>query len=112
MSVVSLPLSAGEDTLEMHSMDLEMETATTAESRTGIITDRRSPLPGKFSVRHKFSDNLYSACFSGQVQHTTDAARPDFLHPGAGIPRSLDTAAAEDARQAPDEDLSPSAILL
>ncbi|KAK3506014.1 hypothetical protein QTP70_018538, partial [Hemibagrus guttatus] len=37
-----------------------------------------------------------------------DAARPGFVHSGAGVPRSLDAAAAEDVSQAPGEDLSPS----
>ncbi|KAK3534299.1 hypothetical protein QTP86_012639 [Hemibagrus guttatus] len=38
-----------------------------------------------------------------------DAARPGFVHSGAGVPCSLDAAAVEDASQAPGEDLSPSA---
>ncbi|KAK3510854.1 hypothetical protein QTP70_022798, partial [Hemibagrus guttatus] len=43
-----------------------------------------------------------------QAQRTKDAARPDFVHSGAGVTRSLDAAAAEDASQAPGKDLSPS----
>ncbi|KAK3506820.1 hypothetical protein QTP70_029083, partial [Hemibagrus guttatus] len=43
-----------------------------------------------------------------QAQRTKDAARPGFVHSGAGVPRSLDAAAVEDASQAPGEDLSPS----
>ncbi|KAK3552928.1 hypothetical protein QTP86_028632, partial [Hemibagrus guttatus] len=43
-----------------------------------------------------------------QAQRTKDAAHAGFVHSGAGVPRSLDAAAAEDASQDPGEDLSPS----
>ncbi len=47
-------------------------------------------------------------CFSAQAPCTWYAIFPDVLHSGAGKPRTLG-AAAEDAIQAPGDDLSPSA---
>ncbi|KAK3555909.1 hypothetical protein QTP86_029784, partial [Hemibagrus guttatus] len=78
MSVVCLPLSAGEDSFELHSVDLELE-----------------------AVEKQIRDL--------QAQCTEDVARPGFVHSSAGVPHSLDAAAAEDASQAPGEDLPPSA---
>ncbi|KAL0185312.1 hypothetical protein M9458_021009, partial [Cirrhinus mrigala] len=43
------------------------------------------------------------------VPCTLDAIFPGVLHSGAGTPRTLGAAAAEDASQAPAEDLAPSA---
>ncbi|KAK3511343.1 hypothetical protein QTP70_003068 [Hemibagrus guttatus] len=78
MSVVCLPLSAGEDSFELHSVDLELE-----------------------AVEKQIRD------LTGPAQRTRPA-QVSFT-PAPEVPRSLDAAAAEDASQAPGEDLSPSA---
>ncbi|KAL0199905.1 hypothetical protein M9458_003092, partial [Cirrhinus mrigala] len=72
------PLSAGEDTFELHSLQLELE-----------------------AVEKQIQELL--------VPCTLDAIFPGVLHSGAGTPRTLGAAAAEDASQAPAEDLAPSA---
>ncbi|KAL0173610.1 hypothetical protein M9458_029578, partial [Cirrhinus mrigala] len=72
------PLSAGEDTFELHSLQLELE-----------------------AVEKQIQELL--------VPCTLDVIFPDVLHSGAGTPRTLGAAAAEDASQAPAEDLAPSA---
>ncbi|KAL0191997.1 hypothetical protein M9458_010293, partial [Cirrhinus mrigala] len=45
------------------------------------------------------------------VPCTLDAIFPGVLHSGAGTPRTLGAAGAEDASQAPAEDLAPSMIV-
>ncbi|KAM9449987.1 uncharacterized protein Hap1MRO34_022460 [Clarias gariepinus] len=102
MSVGSLPLCAGEETLELHSVDLEMKAVEK------LIRDLQVKLARLQQQKATLESSRTDAHLS-QVQRTEDAARPGFLHPGAGIPRGLDTAAAEDVRQAPGEDLSSSA---
>ncbi len=48
-------------------------------------------------------------CFSAQAPCTQDAIFPDVLHSGTRTPWTLGAAAAEDASQAPGNNLSPSA---
>ncbi len=87
MADLCLPLSAGEDTLELHSVQLELE----AEEKQAQLREAQ----------------LYSVCFSPRAPCTRDAIFPDVLHSGAGKPRTLG-AAAEEAIQAPGDVLSPS----
>ncbi|KAK3555560.1 hypothetical protein QTP86_021776, partial [Hemibagrus guttatus] len=102
MSVVCLPLSAGEDSFELHSVDLELEGVKKQicdlQVKQAQLRQRKAALESSWSDAHL-----------SQAKCTKDAARPGFVHSGAGVPRSLDAAAAEDVSQAPGEDLSPSA---
>ncbi|KAK3562964.1 hypothetical protein QTP86_012190 [Hemibagrus guttatus] len=82
--------SAGENSFELHSVDLELETFGEADLRP---TGEAGP----------------TATVESHAQRTKDMVCPGFVHSGAGVPHSLDAAAAEDMSQAPGEDLSPSA---
>ncbi len=57
----------------------------------------------------KYIHILYSVCFSAQAPCTQDAIFSDVLHSGAGTPRTLGAAAAEDASKASGYIISPSA---
>ncbi|KAK3509408.1 hypothetical protein QTP70_033973 [Hemibagrus guttatus] len=102
MSVVCLPLSADEDSFELQSVDLELEAMEKQicdlQVKQAQLRQRKAALESSWTDAHLF-----------QAQRTKDAARPGFVHSGAGVPRSLDVVAAEDVSQAPGEDLSPSA---
>ncbi|KAK3542229.1 hypothetical protein QTP86_018989, partial [Hemibagrus guttatus] len=101
MSVVCLPLSAGEDSFELHSVDLELEAV---EKQIRDLQVKQAQLRQRKAALESSRTDAHLS----QAQRK-DAARPGFVHSGAGVPRSLDAAAAEDASQAPGEDLSPSA---
>ncbi|XP_050966677.1 uncharacterized protein LOC127165809 isoform X4 [Labeo rohita] len=89
------PLSAGEDTFELHSLQLELEAV---EKQIQELLVRQTELRER-----------RAALESSRLPCTLDAIFPDVLHSGAGTPRTLGAAAAEDASQAPAEDLAPSA---
>uniref|UniRef100_A0A9J8BYX3 SGNH hydrolase-type esterase domain-containing protein n=1 Tax=Cyprinus carpio carpio TaxID=630221 RepID=A0A9J8BYX3_CYPCA len=56
------------------------------------------------------SHHLHPVCFYAQARCTQDTICPDVLHSGAGTPRTLGASTAEDASQAPGDDLSPSGL--
>ncbi|KAI2645396.1 ATP-dependent DNA helicase Q1 [Labeo rohita] len=89
------PLSAGEDTFELHSLQLELEAV---EKQIQELLERKTELRERRAAL-EFS----------RLPCTLDAIFPDVLHSGAGTPRTLGAAAAvaEDVSQAPAEDLSP-----
>ncbi|KAI2647459.1 GDSL lipase [Labeo rohita] len=89
------PLSAGEDTFELHLLQLELEAV---EKQIQELLVRQTELRER-----------RAALESSRVPCTLDAIFPDVLHSGAGTPRTLGAAAAEVASQAPAEDLAPSA---
>ncbi|KAK3560215.1 hypothetical protein QTP86_000764 [Hemibagrus guttatus] len=90
-----------EDSFEMHSVDLELEAVEKQicdlQVKQAQLRQRKAALESSRTDAHL-----------SQAQRK-DAACPGFVHSGAGVPRSLYAAAAEDASQAPGEDLSPSA---
>ncbi|KAL0147108.1 hypothetical protein M9458_057632 [Cirrhinus mrigala] len=92
------PLSAGEDTFELHSLQLELEAV---EKQIQELLGRQTELRELRERR--------AALESSRVPCTLDAIFPGVLHSGAGTPRTLGAAAAEDVSQAPAEDLAPSA---
>ncbi|KAL0172998.1 hypothetical protein M9458_033309 [Cirrhinus mrigala] len=89
------PLSAGEDTFELHSLQLKLEAV---EKQIQELLVRQTELRER-----------RAALESSRVPCTLDAIFPDVLYSGAGTPRTLCAAAAEDTSQAPAEDLAPSA---
>ncbi|KAK3565671.1 hypothetical protein QTP86_014064, partial [Hemibagrus guttatus] len=101
MSVVFLPLSAGKDSFELHLVDLELEAM---EKQIRDLQVKQAQLRQRKATLESSRTDAHLS----QAQHTKDAARPGFVHSGAGVPRSLD--AAEDASQAPGKDLSPSVL--
>ncbi|KAK3506030.1 hypothetical protein QTP70_003090, partial [Hemibagrus guttatus] len=90
-----------EDSFELHSVDLELEAV---EKQIRDLQVKQAQLRQRKAA---FELSRTDAHLS-QAQRK-DAARPGFVHSGAGVPHSLDAAAAEDMSQAPGEDLSPSA---
>ncbi|KAI2659598.1 GDSL lipase [Labeo rohita] len=82
------PLSAGEDTFELHSLQLELEAV---EKQIQELLRRQTELK-----------EWRAALESSRVPCTLDAIFPDVLHFGAGTPRTLGAVA-------PAEDLAPSA---
>ncbi|KAK3506160.1 hypothetical protein QTP70_002239, partial [Hemibagrus guttatus] len=91
----------GEDSFELHSVDLELEAV---EKQIRDLQVKQAQLRQRKAALESSRTDAHLS----QAQRK-DAARPGFVHSGAGVPRSLDAAAAEDASQAPGEDLSPSA---
>ncbi|KAL1280320.1 hypothetical protein QQF64_014920 [Cirrhinus molitorella] len=77
----------GDDTFELHSVQVELEAV---EKQIRQLLERQAEL-------------------RAALESSRDALFPDVLHSGAGTPRTLGAAAAEDASQATDDDLSPSA---
>ncbi|KAK3531737.1 hypothetical protein QTP70_027291, partial [Hemibagrus guttatus] len=90
-----------EDSFELHSVDLELEAV---EKQIRDLQVKQAQLRQRKAALESSRTDAHLS----QAQRK-DAARPGFVHSGAGVPRSLDAAAAEDASQAPGEDLSPSA---
>ncbi|XP_050957441.1 uncharacterized protein LOC127158321 isoform X3 [Labeo rohita] len=88
--------SKGEDTFEMHSLQLELEAL---EKQIQELLVRQTELRDQ-----------RAALDSSRLPCTLDAIFPDVLHSGAGTPRTLGAAAAEDASQAPAEDLAASGL--
>ncbi|KAL1279987.1 hypothetical protein QQF64_014587 [Cirrhinus molitorella] len=84
--------AVGDDTFELHSVQVELEAV---EKQIRQLLERQA--------------ELRAALESSRALCTQDALFPDVLHSGAGTPRTLGAAAAEDASQATDDDLSPSA---
>ncbi|KAK3506034.1 hypothetical protein QTP70_002292, partial [Hemibagrus guttatus] len=82
----------GEDSFELHSVDLELEAV---EKQIRDLQVKQAQLRQRKAALESPSARTRPA----QVSFT----------PAPGVPRSLDAAAAEDASQAPGEDLSPSA---
>ncbi|KAL0199128.1 hypothetical protein M9458_007668, partial [Cirrhinus mrigala] len=82
-----------DDTFELHSLQLELEAV---EKQIQELLGRQTELRER-----------RAALESSRVPCTLDAIFPGVLHSGAGTPRTL--GAAEDASQAPAEDLAPSA---
>ncbi|KAL1257249.1 hypothetical protein QQF64_012794, partial [Cirrhinus molitorella] len=76
-----------DDTFELHSVQVELEAV---EKQIRQLLERQAEL-------------------RAALESSRDALFPDVLHSGAGTPRTLGAAAAEDASQATDDDLSPSA---
>ncbi|KAK3515632.1 hypothetical protein QTP70_025336, partial [Hemibagrus guttatus] len=97
-----MPLSAGEGSFQLHSVDLELEAMEKQihdlQVKQAQLRQRKAGLESSRTDAHL-----------SQAQRTKDAARTGFVHSGTGVPRSLDAAAVEDASQAPGKDLSPSA---
>ncbi|KAK3530863.1 hypothetical protein QTP70_003631 [Hemibagrus guttatus] len=88
-----------EDSFELHSVDLELEAV---EKQIRDLQVKQAQLrQRKAALESSRTDAHLSKA------QRKDAARPGFVHSGAGVRRSLDAAAAEDASQAPGEDLSP-----
>ncbi|KAL1268502.1 hypothetical protein QQF64_033865 [Cirrhinus molitorella] len=85
-------LKQSDDTFELHSVQVELEAV---EKQIRQLLERQA--------------ELRAALESSRALCTQDALFPDVLHSGAGTPRTLGAAAAEDASQATDDDLSPSA---
>ncbi len=120
MADLCLPLSAGEDTFELHSVQLE-----TVEKQIGKLLgkqaqlrERRATLETSLAEAHKSGVGMqhstntpttYTPCFSAQVPCTRVAIFSDVLHSGVGKPQTLG-ASAEDPIQAPGDDFSPSAV--
>ncbi|KAK3507556.1 hypothetical protein QTP70_028451 [Hemibagrus guttatus] len=96
----SVWVEGGEDSFELHSVDLELEAV---EKQIRDLQVKQAQLRQRKAVLESSRTDAHLS----QAQRK-DAARPGFVHSGAGVPRSLDAAAAEDASQAPGEDLSPS----
>ncbi|KAK3544130.1 hypothetical protein QTP86_002576, partial [Hemibagrus guttatus] len=90
-----------EDSLELHSVDLELEAV---EKQIRDLQVKQTQLRQRKAALESSRTDAHLS----QAQRK-DAARPGFVHSGAGVPRSLDAAAAVDASQAPGKDLSPSA---
>ncbi len=90
MADLCLPLSAGEDTFELHSVQLELEAVG---KEIGELLEKQAQL-------RKWKATL-------QISRA-DAHKifPDVLHSGAGKTRTLG-AAAEEAIQATVDDFSP-----
>ncbi|KAK2908869.1 hypothetical protein Q8A67_004706 [Cirrhinus molitorella] len=82
----------GDDTFELHSVQVELEAV---EKQIRQLLERQA--------------ELRAALESSRALCTQDALFPDVLHSGTGTPRTLGAAAVEDASQATDDDLSPSA---
>ncbi|KAK3536420.1 hypothetical protein QTP86_008867 [Hemibagrus guttatus] len=91
-----------EDSFELHSVDLELEAV---EKQIRDLQVKQAQLRQRKATLESSRTDAHLS----QAQRTKDAACPGFVHSGAGVTRSLDAAAAEDASQAPGEDLSPSA---
>ncbi|KAK3561828.1 hypothetical protein QTP86_017061, partial [Hemibagrus guttatus] len=91
-----------EDSFELHSVDLELEAV---EKQIRDLQVKQAQLRQRKAALESSRTDAHLS----QAQRTKDTARPGFIHSGAGVPRSLDAAAVEDASQAPGEDLSPSA---
>ncbi|KAL1250868.1 hypothetical protein QQF64_018664 [Cirrhinus molitorella] len=83
----SPPQRPGDDTFELHSVQVELEAV---EKQIRQLLERQAEL-------------------RAALESSRDAHFPDVLHSGAGTPRTLGAAAAEDASQATDDDFSPSA---
>ncbi|KAK3529925.1 hypothetical protein QTP86_007248 [Hemibagrus guttatus] len=94
--------SGDKDSFELHSVDLDLEVM---EKQICDLQVKQAQLRQQKAVLESSRTDAHLS----QAQRTKDAARPDFVHSGAGVTRSLDAAAAEDASQAPGKDLSPSA---
>ncbi|KAK3535335.1 hypothetical protein QTP70_008564 [Hemibagrus guttatus] len=92
----------GEDSFELHSVDLELEAM---EKQIHDLQVKQAQLRQRKAALESSQTDAHLS----QAQHTKDTARPGFVHSGAGVPRSLDAAAAEHVSQALGEDLSPSA---
>ncbi|KAK3540694.1 hypothetical protein QTP70_034669, partial [Hemibagrus guttatus] len=89
------------DSFELHLVDLELEAM---EKQIRDLQVKQAQLRQRKATLESSRTDAHLS----QAQHTKDAARPGFVHSGAGVPRSLD--AAEDASQAPGKDLSPSVL--
>ncbi len=122
MADLCLPLSAGEDTFELHSVQLEVETMERRIhellGKQAQLRKRKATLETSQADAHKSGVSMQRAantpttstlCFSAQAPCTWDTIVTDGLHSGAGKPRTLG-AAAEDAIQAPVDDFSPSGL--
>ncbi|KAK3518027.1 hypothetical protein QTP70_033020 [Hemibagrus guttatus] len=96
-----MPHLPREDSFELHLVDLELEAV---EKQIRDLQVKQAQLRQRKAALESSRTDAHLS----QAQRK-DAARPGFVHSGAGVPRSLDAAAAEDASQAPGEDLSPSA---
>ncbi len=123
MEDLCLPLSAGEDTSKLHSVQLELDAvekrihellgkqAQLRKWKATLETSRADAHKSEVSMQHAANTPTTSTpCVS---QHwppcTQDAIFPDVLHSGAGKLRTL-VAATEDAIQAPVDDFSPSGL--
>ncbi|KAB5579405.1 hypothetical protein PHYPO_G00194690 [Pangasianodon hypophthalmus] len=99
----------GEDTFELHSVDLELEAA---ENQSCDLQVKQAQLRQRKSWnrnKHSHTPGLTLTC-PRTTAHQDSIARPPravFVHSGAGVPRSLDAAAVEDMSQDPGKDLSP-----
>ncbi|KAK3532275.1 hypothetical protein QTP86_015315, partial [Hemibagrus guttatus] len=84
-----------EDSFELHSVDLELE----------AVEKQIRNLQVQLQQWKAVLESSRTDAHLSQAQRTKDVACPGFVHSGAGVLRSLDAAAAEDASQAPGEDL-------
>ncbi|XP_050992889.1 NACHT, LRR and PYD domains-containing protein 1 homolog [Labeo rohita] len=96
VAVARLEFELREDTFELHSLQLELEAV---EKQIQELLVRQTELRER-----------RAALESSRLPCTLDAIFPDVLHSGAGTPRTLGAAAAEDASQAPAEDLAASGL--
>ncbi|KAK3519644.1 hypothetical protein QTP86_017598 [Hemibagrus guttatus] len=112
----------GEDSFELHSVDLELEAVEKQirdlQVKQAQLRQRKAALESSRtdahlsqvnSRRETITPTTSTPCASlPRPSARTRPAQVSFT-PAPGGPRSLDAAAAEDASQAPGEDLSPSA---
>ncbi|KAI2649505.1 Urease accessory protein UreE [Labeo rohita] len=85
-----LPLSAGKDTFELEAVEKQIHELLEKQAE---LRERRATLVSSRADAHK-----------SEAWCTQDTIFPGLLHSRAGTPRTL--GAAEDASQAPGEDLS------
>ncbi len=96
--------------VEKQIQDLVEKQAQLRERRAALETSRADTHKPRVSTVYSallHSHHLYSMCFSAQAPCTQDAIFPDVLHSGTRTPWTLGAAAAEDASQAPGNNLSP-----
>ncbi len=111
MADLCLPLSAGEDTFELHSVQLELEAVERwiheQLGKQDQLRKWKATLETSRADAHKSGVSMQRATSTPCV--SLHAIIPDGLHSGAGKPRTLG-AAVEDAIQAPVDEFSPSGL--
>ncbi|KAK3545267.1 hypothetical protein QTP70_002893 [Hemibagrus guttatus] len=94
----------GEDSFELHSVDLELEAV---EKQIRDLQVKQAQLRQRKAALESSRTDAHLSQVNSRRPAQGRGPRPGFVHSGAGVPRSLDAAAAEDASQAPGEDLPP-----
>ncbi|XP_048058486.1 uncharacterized protein LOC125275520 isoform X2 [Megalobrama amblycephala] len=99
---VSLPLCAGEDTFELHAVQLELEAV---ERQIRILLEKQAEL----RERQTALETSRADAHQPSGPSTKNAFIPALVHSGAVTPGTLGASAAEGASQASDQDLSSTA---